>query len=753
MNIKLLVAAFAFTATCYAQNLTFAEPMLKNKLLYSNSLNGIALNAAGQSIKIDANSDNEIQASEAALVHTLNMNYSLLHNLEGLGGFVNLKVLNAAHNDFTHVLGTQLPDLEVLNIPNCYIQTIDVTNLTNLKELVLADNLIAGINVAPLTQLKRLSIGHNIHIDELNYASNILTSLNIEHTAITSFNAADFPSLEIFSCGGTDIPPVNFQAIPGLKSFICYECHLEHVDLSHAPELVVVLLTNSTYLRTINLKNNNVAEIMDEWLFDNLQLLEYMCVDEGEKAWFDMIFANYPPDMRPAINTYCTADPGGLYDTVTGTVKYDAEGNGCVVTDPGVPNLKLLINDGNTTGAVYTDENGKYTFYANPGTYTITPQFENNYFNAATATQTVVVNNVTNATHTHNFCTAPNGSHQDVSIVMVPTDAARPGFNAPYSLLLTNNGNLPASGIITLTYQDAVLDLVSANFTPTLSPNTLTYTYTALQPFETRELNLVYNVNSPMENPALNNGDVLAYTVAVSAAADDNTANNMFVLNQTVVGSYDPNDIVCLDGETVHPDKIGQYLHYNINFENTGTAAATFIVVEDVIDADKFDVSSLQTLSTSHPVAASINGNKVIFRFDDINLPAQGKGNVVFKIKTLPTVAVNSTVTQNASIFFDYNWPIITNNANTTFTVLGTSDINKDLAVRMYPNPASESINVQAASELQTIYLYDVQGRIIISKAVVGSNTTLDISFLPKGMYFVKVLAEGGAALKKIIKE
>src|SRR5690606_40261906 len=168
-----------------------------------------------------------------------------------------------------------------------------------------------------------------------------------------------------------------------------------------------------------------------------------------------------------------------------------------------------------------------------------------------------------------------------------------------------------------------------------------------LPPFATREILITLNVNGPMDTPAINIGAVLNYAVTISIPeTDENPGNNVMGLKQVVVGSFDPNDITCLEGDTKTPDAIGDYLHYNINFENTGDAAATFIVVENDINELQYDINSLEILYASHEMTAAVEDNMVRFRFDDINLGAEGKGNVTYKIKTNATLQEGDAVTQ-----------------------------------------------------------------------------------------------------------
>jgi hypothetical protein len=71
----------------------------------------------------------------------------------------------------------------------------------------------------------------------------------------------------------------------------------------------------------------------------------------------------------------------------------------------------------------------------------------------------------------------------------------------------------------------------------------LNWTYSNLKPFETREIALTLNVNSPMETPAVNIGDIVECTAHITPEdSDEASTNNHTVLSQTVTGSYDPNE-------------------------------------------------------------------------------------------------------------------------------------------------------------------------------------------------------------------
>ena len=459
------------------------------------------------------------------------------------------------------------------------------------------------------------------------------------------------------------------------------------------------------------------------------------------------------------VNSYCSFTPNGTFYTIEGNTKFDNNSNGCDISDIDFPNLNFTITDGTNSGAFISNSSGNYSVPVQAGSHTITPVLENPiYFNISPTsfvadfpTQTSPLN--------QDFCVTANGVHHDLESVIIPTNPARPGFDAHYTIIYKNKGNQIENGSVSFTYyEDTVLDLVSTNpvFNSQIS-NTLVWNYTNLQPLETRTIDVVFNVNSPTETPAVNIGDQLNFDCTVNPVAINETPfDNSSGLKQIVVGSYDPNDKTCIEGTTVGPDMIGQYVHYVIRFENTGTYAAENVVVKDMIDLAKFDVSTLIPLHSSHDFVTRIAENKVEFIFEGINLPfddANNDGYIAFKIKTKPNLVVGDTFSNNASIYFDYNFPIITNTYTTTIAALSTTDFDFGTHFTLYPNPVKEILNFQSKDNttINSIEIYNALGQIVL--AVPNTISTVDISSLQSGNYFVKVNTDLGVSNTKFIKE
>jgi hypothetical protein len=196
-------------------------------------------------------------------------------------------------------------------------------------------------------------------------------------------------------------------------------------------------------------------------------------------------------------------------------------------------------------------------------------------------------------------------------------------------------------------------------------------------------------------------------------------------------------------------------LHYNIRFENTGTAAAEFVVVKVEVNQTDFDMNSLQIMNSSDPVYARINQNIVEFIFQNIQLESGGHGNILLKIKSKNNLLVGDEVNKKANIYFDYNFPIETNEAKTLFQALSLVNPVLDNLISIYPNPVKDVVNITIKdnSTIKTIELYDVQGRLIQTQLVNDISSELNLAERANGLYFIKINTDKGSKVEKLVKE
>ena len=616
------------------------------------------------------------------------------------------------------------------------------------------------ISVDEALQVNILRIGNSLISDlsGIEYFKNI-NSLICNNNTLTKLELSELSKLVSLDCKNNLLTSLILKN-PKLYQVYCNSNMLSTLDVSNLTNLIQLYCSNND-LQSIFIKGSGYKGGF-ETVFDFIgnPNLKYICANESVLVEIQNKVSSYGY-ANCAVNSYCSFVPGGIFYTIQGNQKFDSNTNGCDALDGVVPNLKFSISDGVTTGSLISNATGNYSIPVPAGTYTITPKLENpTYFNVSPTNVTVAFPTQTSPV-TQNFCVSVNGVHPDLEVALLPLEPARPGFDAKYKIVYKNKGTTTQSGSVNLVFNDAVLDLVVANpVTTTLTTNNLSWDFTNLLPFETRAITFTLNVNSPLETPAVNSGSVLPFIATISSATTDETPiDNTFAFNQTVVNSFDPNDKTCLEGTTISPSLIGQYVHYMIRFENNGTANAQNIVVKDMIDLAKFDITTLVPTNASHSFITNISaGNKVEFIFENINLPfddANNVGYIAFKIKTLPTLAVNDTFTNDASIYFDYNFPIVTNKATSTFKILGVPDFEFSNYFTLYPNPANEVLNISSkdAIEVKSISIYNTLGQLVLVVTNAEKVSKIDVSSLTTGNYFIKINSDKGTSNARFIKE
>jgi len=780
-KIYFLVLVQFILSTTQAQIVTIPNANFKAKLLQASPTNQIAStqtpnNTNGEVttyVKIDTNNDGEIQVSEALAIKWLSLSSSSIANLTGIESFTNLQFLKCDFNQLTSLNVSGLTNLRYLDFNNNQLPSINVIGLSNLQSLSFNSNQLANLDVSGLINLESLSCNSNqltsldvsdlINLQYLQCSGNQLPSINVSDLTdlkslkcgsnlLSSLNVSGLNNLQILWCDNNQLPSLNLGGLSSLQWLNCGYNQLTSIDISGLSNLQTLGCFNNQ-LVTLFVKNGRNEYIN----FGNNPTLEYICADDGQLDSIQNQINQYGYN-NCQVNSYCSFTPGGTFYTIQGNNRYDSNSNGCDVNDFNVPNQRFTSTNGTLSGSFISNTSGNYSIPVIAGNHTITPVFENpSYFSVSPATVSVSFP-TTASPFTQNFCIAPNGVHLDLEVTILPIVRARPGFDATYKIIYRNKGTQAQSGSLNFAFDDTRLDFVSA--TPLVSSqatNSLNWNYANLNPFETREITLTLNVNSPMETPAVNGGDVLNYSATIVGATDETPADNVFSLNQTVVNSFDPNDKTCLEGITITPSMVGNYVHYVIRFENTGTFAAQNIVVKDMIDTTNFDIASLIPQSSSHPFVTRItNTNQVEFVFENINLPfddANNDGYVAFKIKTKPTLVLGNTFTNTASIYFDYNFPIVTNTTTTTVATLGNQDFDFRSVFTLSPVPAKETLTITTKQTVvvSSVNIYNTLGQLV--QVHTNPNETIDVSGLQSGSYFVRITSDKGSATGKFLKE
>ncbi len=93
----------------------------------------------------------------------------------------------------------------------------------------------------------------------------------------------------------------------------------------------------------------------------------------------------------------------------------------------------------------------------------------------------------------------------------------------------------------------------------------------------------------------------------------------------------------------------------------------------------------------------------------------------------------------DASVKYDEGYQLLPCSAN---NIVNTTKLATPLAVRLYPNPASQFVTVEAATELETVLVYNALGQVVLSVNNINTTTTqINTSELATGIYTITIVS------------
>lgn len=442
---------------------------------------------------------------------------------------------------------------------------------------------------------------------------------------------------------------------------------------------------------------------------------------------------------------------------VRGTCYFDFNANN-VFDGNDINALKLInLQSGSTSLNIWA--NGAYQIGVNDGNnfsitipnppsyYTVVPSGHTAFFPLGTSNQVDSLNDFA-------LQPIPNQNDLEVSFSM---GATRPGFGGTGVLILNNVGTTSKSGVLNLLLNspNLTIDSITPPIGTTINNNSANLSY-SLSPMQRSIWWIRYTLDSTTVL-----GTLIQSIANASDPLDLTPVNNVDTVITQVTGSYDPNNKLVspnndLDLSTV---AAGLDLEYTINFQNTGTDTAFTVVITDTI-SPLLDLSTMEILSSSHPVSVDMVDRKVFFRFYNINLPDSNvneplsHGNVRYRIRPATNCAAGDELLNTAYIYFDFNQPIVTNTTqNVVILPSGLNEID-GFDFELYPNPTTDGwVYVNSLSPIKQVWVYDISGRLL--QQLNGSSATqirLDARSWNTGVYLIKLETSKGLHTERFVR-
>ncbi|MCD6069122.1 MAG: hypothetical protein K0S33_3948 [Bacteroidetes bacterium] len=802
MKTTLLALLIAFSTSAFGQYINIPDPVFRALLIQEFPS---CFNASQQM---------DTTCMSVMGVDSLNASNMGITNVEGLQYIAVIDHLDLSHNaisslpanagvevvisyltmDLSYNQLSVLPDW----ITNTYVYTSDLShnNFVNL------DNFM--INVGP----SRTNCSYNqlssLPPNPRLWYSGAWTYFYCAHNNLTSIPAAYFADstnathLDIFDCSYnaiTSLPTFygqrlycNNNPLTDLPDFSdLYSATLETVNCSYTSVSNLNKLQDIEYLNVLNCSHTTITSVPVPTLSDlncsyctisslhsqvtyrlNCKVNPINCLpplhNDLQSLLTDSTNITCVPNMPPYLTTtlpVCGSSAGACqpFPLTTGHVFIDHNGNGINDNNDYTVAQQIIKSTVNNWYSS-SDSSGLYAMQTDTGITTnlIMPYPPSPYYTPSPAAgYNVLFHAYGEIDSLNDFSIYPAPNKNDLETYMF-AGWLRPGFDGHVYVNVKNAGTTMQNITLKVKWDNTLQLLTSLPAYQSISGDTMIYTFNNVMPLTNVSVAFQCHVDStvPLGTPV--------NVCAIAEAGPDETPLNNNACNPlTIVGSFDPNAIEVNLAQLAVADISAARLFYTVHFQNTGTFLAQNIKV--VVKADPGLLpETIQVTGSSHYSEFQLLQNGyIVFNFPNIMLPdstsneSMSHGLVAFSIKPSTSLQLGNQIKETASIYFDYNLPVLTNEAITVITNVTALDEVSGKGAKpysVYPNPFTHSIFIKGQGQQQVvkIEIMNLAGEKTLEAKADTSKDAFNLSGLENGIYFVRIIMASGTYVEKIIK-
>ncbi len=410
---------------------------------------------------------------------------------------------------------------------------------------------------------------------------------------------------------------------------------------------------------------------------------------------------------------------------ISGHTYYDSNNNG--VPDVGEAALPGIMTHG-AAGDFFSrsDSAGHYRMWIDSGSYQLSaapPRYWTQTQPAALAPYAISAPDSPTVLASRDFGFRPVPGIADARISVTNVTPSRTGQNMTYVVRYANDGTDTLSGTVMISIDAAQVYVGAAPAASSQSGGFRLWPYSSLVPGEQRSITIYTQI--PWTTPF--NTMLEVFATITHAGSDTTPVNNTDVLSMVALSAFDPN-VKSVSQARISQQEVNSGntpLRYKIEFQNTGNDTAINVTLTDTISHD-LDLSTFRVISSSNPVDVKIkNGRLAEFTFYNIMLPDSGTneprshGYVMYDILPVSGTPAGETIHNFASIYFDFNAPVATNDAPCeVYLETGLADIATSTGISIWPNPNNGSYRIEIPGDTKDVTLTaaDMLGRVVYSK-------------------------------------
>lgn len=613
---------------------------------------------------------------------------------------------------------------------NAYTDQISCSNLsindlmgleefTSIYRLNASDNNLTNVNLANNLQLTELVLSNN-SLTSIDISQNVLLhTVAIDNNQLTSINTSSNPDLVNLACHNNQITGLFLSQNPNLYDFSCNGNQLTSLNLSANSQLYRVQANNNN-LTSLDFSNNTSIEII-ELNFNQIYALDLSLNTSLSK-------------LKCADNNLTELNlSNGTNTLMNGASDMQAYNN---------PNLTcILVDDTTYSNNTWTWIDAQTSFNTNCVCTVNIPDANFKAYLLGQSTINTNGNTEIECTEANNVMGALNLNNLNIADL-----TGIEAFTSLFSLSFNNNQvtSLDLSQNLTLT---SVVGVNNQLNTIILGNNQqLQSVYLQNNQLSSIDVSGLINLELlSLDDNLFTSIDVTTNTNLLTLTFSNNDLTNIdvsqnplledFIMENNMISSLDLTNNLQLDNfKSINNPLISLFIDGIATFE-------TFMVSGSMVDS--IDLSFNPNLFQVH---VNLNNN-----LSYLNL-ANGNNSAIqyFSAKNpnLPCIKVSDLVYANN------NW-INSIDSSSTFSLNCTLVKNPngvkefEYQLDIYPNPFNEVINISTNRNLKSIELLDLSGKKILE----SQDKTIDLSFISKGIYFIRLNNGKTIQTKKIIKQ
>jgi hypothetical protein len=260
----------------------------------------------------------------------------------------------------------------------------------------------------------------------------------------------------------------------------------------------------------------------------------------------------------------------------------------------------------------------------------------------------------------------------------------------------------------------------------------------------TLTINPVFTTNNPI---VVCFGET--YTIGDSTYTTSGVYTNLFeaitgcdstvITNLTILplNTYSQTINVCFGGS------------YSIG-NNTYTSNGTYI--DTLVSAFGCDSIVTTQINVYNQINTATSVNEVT-----ISATATGATYQWINCATNQAIAGATNQTYTATVDGDYAVIITSNGCTDTSACVSVENVslaeNSSFTFKLYPNPATSNLTIEASSAIETIELLDLSGKVIQSETANVNTYTFNVETLSRGMYLVRFTMNGEMVTRQFVKQ